>query len=96
MYKFTKGITAKEASMLTLTSDSFMNFRERVYAGIRYDATKDCHMHIESFKYDPTIGTCLEMHLFKQELENNGFAVYLDKDVCSLSVAWKVPACYIN
>ena len=95
MYNFTKGFTAKEASMLTLTSDTFVNFRERVYAGIRYNATKDYHMHVESFKNDPTIGTCVEMRLFKQELENNGFAVYLDEDVCSLSVAWKSPVCYI-
>ena len=95
MYKFTEGFTAKEASMLTLTSDSFMNFRERVYAGIKYDAAKDYFSHIESFDYDWTIGSCIEIKLFMQELRDKGFRVYLDKHDHSLTVNWDTPQDYI-
>lgn len=95
MYKFTKGFTAEEASMLTLTSDSFMNFRERVYAGIRYDAAKDNFSHTESFDYDWTIGSCMEIKLFMQELRDKGFRVDLDKENHYLTVGWMAPQDYI-
>ena len=95
MYKFTKGFTAKEASMLALTSDSFMNFREKVYAGIRYDAAKEHFTHTELFDYDPTIGICMEMKLFIQELRSYDFIVELDKENHKLSVGWRPPKNYI-
>ena len=95
MYKFTKGFTAKEASMLTLTNDSFMNFRERVYAGIKYAAAKELFTHIESFDYDWTIGACMEMKLFVQELRNYDFIVELDKENHKLNVSWRPPENYI-
>ena len=95
MYKFTKGFTAKEASMLTLTSDSFMNFREKVYAGIIYEAAKEHFTHIESFDYDWTIGACIEMKLFIQELRSHNFIVELDKANHKLSVSWRPPESYI-
>ena len=95
MYKFTKGFTAKEASMLTLTSDSFMNFREKVYAGIIYEAAKEHFTHTELFDYDPTIGICMEMKLFIQELRSHNFIVELDKANHKLSVSWRPPESYI-
>lgn len=95
MYNFTYGITAEEASMLTLTSDSFMNFREKVYAGIIYDAARDRIVHVESFDYDWTIGSCIEMKLFMQELRDKGFRVDLDKGNHDLMVSWKFPQDYI-
>lgn len=95
MYNFTYGITAEEASMLTLTSDSFMNFREKVYAGIIYEAAKDHVVHVESFNYDWTIGSCIEMQLLIQELRDKGFRVNLDKENHTLTVAWKFPQDYI-
>ena len=95
MYNFTHGITAKEASMLTLTSDSFMNFREKVYAGVIYEAARDHIVHIESFNYDWTIGSCIEMKLFIQELRDKGFKVNLDKENHSLMVSWELPQVYI-
>ena len=95
MYNFTYGITAEEASMLTLTDDSFMNFREKVYAGIIYDAAKDHLSHTESFDYDWTIGSCIEMKLFMQELRDKGFRVDLDKENRYLTASWKAPQDYI-
>ena len=95
MYNFTYGITAEEASMLTLTSDSFMNFREKVYAGIIYEAAKDHLSHTESFDYDCTIGVCIEMKLFMQELRDKGFRVVLDKENHYLTVGWMAPQDYI-
>lgn len=95
MYNFTYGITAEEASMLTLTSDSFMNFREKVYAGVTYDAAKDNLSHTESFDYDWTIGSCMEIKLFMQELRDKGFRVDLDKENHYLTVSWKAPQDYI-
>ena len=94
MYNFTYGVTAEEASMLTLTSDSFMNFREKVYAGIQYEAAKGHVVHVESFDYDWTIGSCIEMKLFIQELRDKGFRVDLEKNH-SLTVTWKFPQDYI-
>ena len=95
MYNFTHGITAKEASMLTLTSDSFMNFREKVYAGIMYEAAKGYFSHVESFSYDPTIGLCIEMRLFIRELRSKDFRVDLDKEDHNLTIGWKTPQNYI-
>ena len=95
MYNFTYGITAEEASMLTLTSDSFMNFREKVYAGIMYEAAKEHLTHTESFDYDWTIGSCVEIKLFMQELRDKGFRVDLDKANHCLMVRWKAPQDYI-
>ena len=95
MYNFTYGITAKEASMLTLTSDSFMNFREKVYAGVTYEAAREHYTHVESFDYDPTIGVCMEMKLFIQELRDKGFRVDLDKENHCLRVSWRPPESYI-
>ncbi len=95
MYNFTHGITAKEASMLTLTKDSFMNFREKVYAGIIYEAAKEHVVHIESFDYDWTIGSCIEMKLFMQELRDKGFRVDLNKENHNLTVTWRFPQDYI-
>lgn len=95
MYNFTYGITAEEASMLTLTSDSFMNFREKVYAGVIYEAAKDHLSHTESFDYDWTIGSCIEIKLFIQELRDKGFRVDLDKENHNLTVSWKAPQDYI-
>ena len=93
MYNFTYGITAEEASMLTLTSDSFMNFREKVYAGVIYDAAKDNLSHTESFNW--TIGSCMEIKLLMQELRDKGFRVDLDKENHCLTVSWKAPQDYI-
>ena len=95
MYNFTYGITAKEASMLTLTKDSFMNFREKVYAGIMYDAANDHFSHVESFDYDRLIGLCIEMKLFMQELRDNGFRVDLNKENHYLRVSWNTPQNYV-
>ena len=95
MYNFTYGITAEEASMLTLTSDSFMNFREKVYAGVMYEAAKGHFSHKESFDYDWTIGSCVEIKLFMQELRDKGFRVDLDKENHGLRVSWKTPESYI-
>lgn len=95
MYNFTYGITAEEASMLTLTSDSFMNFREKVYAGIIYEAAKGHIVHTESFDYDWTIGSCIEMQLFIQELRDKSFRVDLNKGDHNLTIAWKFPQDYI-
>lgn len=95
MYNFTHGFTAKEASMLTLTADSFMNFRERVYAGIKYEAAKDHFSHVESFDYDRLIGLCIEMKLFMQELRDKGFRVNLDKENHCLRVSWNTPQNYV-
>lgn len=95
MYNFTHGITAKEASMLTLTDSSFMNFREKVYAGVMYEAAKGYFNHIESFSYDWTIGSCLEMKLFMQELRSKDFKVDLDKENHNLMVSWKTPQNYV-
>lgn len=95
MYNFTYGITAEEASMLTLTDDSFMNFREKVYAGIQYEAAKGHFNHTESFNYDWTIGSCIEIKLFMQELREKSFRVDLNKENRYLTVSWKTPQDYI-
>ena len=95
MYNFTYGITAEEASMLTLTSDSFMNFREKVYAGVIRNAAEGCFNHTESFYDNWTIGSCIEMKLFIQELRDKGFRVELDKQDHNLTVSWKTPQDYI-
>lgn len=95
MYNFTHGITAKQASMLTLTKDSFMNFREKVYAGIMYEAAKEHFIHSESFDYDWTIGSCMEIKLFIQELRSKGFRVDLDRENHCLRVSWHTPQNYV-
>lgn len=96
MYQYTQGFTAKEASMLTLNDQCFLNFREGVYAGIRRAAAYGQYECTESFTDDPTIGICLEMKLLLQELRKAGFDPKLSIADNSLTVTWPRPGAYLE
>ena len=96
MYQYTEWFTAKEASMLTLNDQCFLNFRERVYAGIRRAAALGLYEHTESFADDPTIGICLEMKLLLQELRKAGFDPKLSIADNYLTITWPRPGAYLE